>query len=57
MINLCGMVLALDAFEWVEDTSKFNKDFIENYNEDSEKEYFLKLMFNFLENYIKFKMI
>ena len=51
------MVLTLDAFEWVEDTSKFNKDFIENYNEDSEKEYFLKLMFNFLENYIKFTMI
>lgn len=52
-----SQTLIVGSFKWVEDTSQFKKNFIENYNEDSEKEYFLKLMFNFLENYIKFKMI
>ena len=26
---------------WVENTSQFSKDFIENYNENSDEEYFL----------------
>ena len=26
--------LSIESFKWVENTSQFNKDFIENYNED-----------------------
>ena len=26
--------LPVNTFEWIEDTSRFNKDFIKNYNED-----------------------
>ena len=32
-----------DIFEWIEDTSKFNEDFIKNYNEKSEEGYFLEV--------------
>ena len=28
-------------FEWIEDTSQFNKDFIKNCNEESDEGYFL----------------
>ena len=30
-------------FEWIENTSKFNEDFIKNYNKESDEEYFLKV--------------
>ena len=30
-------------FEWIKDTSQFNKDFMKNYNEESDKRYFLKV--------------
>ena len=30
-------------FGWIGDTSKFNEDFIKNYNEESNEEYFLKV--------------
>ena len=30
-------------FEWIEDTSQFNEDFIENYNEESDEGYFLQV--------------
>ena len=36
-------MLPLDGFKWFENTSQFNKGFIENYNEDSDKEYFLEV--------------
>ena len=29
-------------FEWIEETSQFNKDFLKNYNEESDEGYFLK---------------
>ena len=29
--------LPVDSFKWVENASQFNKDFIENYNEDSDE--------------------
>ena len=35
------------------DTSQFNEDFIENYNEENDERYF----FEVLKNYINFKMI
>ena len=28
-------------FEWIEDTSQFNEDFINGYNEESDEGYFL----------------
>ena len=33
--------LLLGGFKWLENTSWFNKDFIRNYNEDSDVIYFL----------------
>ena len=35
--------LPVNNFEWIKDTSHFNEDFIKNYNEESNKGYFLKL--------------
>ena len=35
--------LPVNNFEWIKDISQFNEDFIEDFNEESEKEYFLKL--------------
>ena len=32
--------LPVNNFEWIRDTSQFNEDFIKNYSEESEKEYF-----------------
>ena len=32
--------LSIESFKWVENTSQFNKDFIENYNEDRFEWYF-----------------
>ena len=28
--------LPVDSFEWIEDTSQFNEDFLNNYNEESD---------------------
>ena len=33
----------VNGFEWVEELSQFNEDFIKNYDEDSNKEYFLEV--------------
>ena len=33
--------LPVNGFKWVEETSKFNEDFIKSYNEDSDEGYFL----------------
>ena len=38
-----SQMLPLDGFKWSENTSQFNKGFIENYNEDSDKGYFLEV--------------
>ena len=41
--NLYGWAMSqkvlVDSFKWVENTSQINKDFIENYNEDSGEGY------------------
>ena len=46
MSNLYGWAvsqkLPVDGFEWVEDLSQFKEDFIKNYDENSDKGYFLK---------------
>ena len=43
--NLYGWVvshkLPVNGFEWIEELSQFKEDFIENYNKDSDKGYFL----------------
>ena len=35
--------LPINKFEWKEDTSQFNEDFIKNYNEESDEGYFLEV--------------
>ena len=56
--NLYGRVmlqkLPVNNFEWVKDTSQFNKDFIKNYNEESDAGYFLEVDVQCSENYIIF---
>ena len=32
----------ISNFEWIEETSQFNEDFIKNYNEESDEGYFLE---------------
>ena len=35
--------LPVQGFKWVENVSQFSKDFMENYNEDSDEGYFLEV--------------
>ena len=35
--------LSVNKFEWIEDTSQFNKDFIKNCNEECDEGYFLEV--------------
>ena len=46
-----GKVLevAVDGFKWIGNTSQFSKDFIENYNEDSDEGYFRRIDVHFPE--------
>ena len=39
----------VNDFEWIKDTSQFNKDFIKTYNEERDKGYFLKVDVQYLE--------
>ena len=59
--NLYGWVMSqkrpLNKFEWIEDTSQFNEDFIENYNEKIDKDVFSKFIFIILQNVMNFIMI
>ena len=48
--------LSVSNFEWIEDTSQFNKKFIKNYNEESNEGYFLEVDFNTQKNYMNFAM-
>ena len=41
--------LPVNDFEWTEDTSQFNKNFIKSYNEKSDEGYFLEVNVQFLE--------
>ena len=49
--------LPVNKFEWVEDASQFNKDFIKKVMKKVLKDIFLKLMYNTLKSYMNFKMI
>ena len=35
--------LPVNKFEWIKDTSQFNKDFKKNYNEENDEGYFLEV--------------
>ena len=35
--------LPVNKFEWIKDTFQFNKDFLTNYNEESDEGYFLEV--------------
>ena len=35
--------LAVNNFEWIEDTSQFNEDFIKSYNEERDQRNFLEV--------------
>ena len=37
-------------FEWIKDTSQFNKDFMKNYNEESDKGYLTELNVQYTKN-------
>ena len=41
--------LPVNNFEWIEDTSQFNKDFIRSYNKESNERYFLEVDVQYLE--------
>ena len=46
--NLYGCTMSqklpVNKFEWIEDVSQFNEDFIKIYNEDSNEGYFLEVV-------------
>ena len=49
--------LQVNKFEWIKYTSPFNEDFIKIYNEKSDKNISLKLIFTILKNYMNFMMV
>ena len=52
--NLYGWTMSqkfpVNGFEWVEDISQFNEDFIKNYGENSERGYFLEVDVEYPKN-------
>ena len=49
MVGQCHQKLPESDFERAKDTSQFDKDFIKNYNEESDKGYFLEIDIQYLE--------
>ena len=51
--NLCGWAMSqkflVNNFEWKNDTSQFNEDFIRNYNKENDVGYFLEMNVQYLE--------
>ena len=41
--------LPVHKFEWIEDTSQFNEDFIKNYNKEHDEGYFLEVCVQYPE--------
>ena len=46
--------LTVSNFEWINDTSQFNEDFIKQYNEESDEGYFLEVDVQYLEKLLNF---
>ena len=42
--------IPVNNFEWIKDTSQFNKDFIKNDNNESDEGYFLEVDVQYFEN-------
>ena len=53
--NLYGLAISqklpINNFEWIEDTSQFNENFIKKYNEESDEGYFLEVAVQYLEKF------
>ena len=49
--------LPVGGFRWEEDLSQFNKDFIRNHDENSNKWYILKVEVEYLKNCLALTMI
>ena len=49
--------LPVNNFEWIQDTSEFNKDFIEPYYEENDEGYFLNAYVQYPEILHKFHTI
>ena len=47
--------LPINDFEWIEDTSQFNKNFIKNYPEETDGEYFFEIDVQYPEIASSFK--
>ena len=51
--NLCGWAMSqkflVNNFEWKNDTSQFNEDFVTNYNKENDVGYFLEMNVQYLE--------
>ena len=45
--------LAVNNFEWIEDTSQLNEDFIKSYNEENHEAYFLEIDVEYPEKLLK----
>ena len=45
--------LSVNNFDWIKDTSRFNEDFIKNYNEESDEEYFLEVNVQYTEKLLE----
>ena len=45
--------LSVNNFDWIKDTSRFNEDFIRNYNEESDEEYFLEVNIQYTEKLLE----
>ena len=41
--------LPVNNFEWIKDRSQFNEIFIKNYNEESDKRYFLEVDVHYIK--------
>ena len=47
-------MLPVNKFKWIEDTSQFDEDFIQNFNEESNKGYFLEVDIQYPKKLHKF---
>ena len=51
--NLYGWAMSqklpVNSFEWIEDTFKFNEDFIKGYNQENDERYFVEVDVQYLE--------
>ena len=59
--NLYGWAMSqnllVNKFEWLQDTSKFNEDFIKNYNEKIDQGHFIEVDVQYVKKYMDFIII